>query len=137
MWDWVDIPGLPGYTINREGEVMKKAWGRRLRRFVDVSGRTRVRVTHEDGSISTYTIHRLLANTFFEGSASRYEESFMFNPNLGPKEVLRKSPIEVLETGEVFPTIAEAARAYGASRWSIQKSVDSGLTFRGLTFVRR
>jgi hypothetical protein len=72
----------------------------------------------KDGNINQWMYYDEYLERVANGEGVSYDES------LKPKKV--RSAIKLLETGEVFDTIADAVKATGICRLSIKKSCDTG-----------
>lgn len=154
--DWMDIDGYPNYRISNDHIVQNKKTGRILKQCDNSSGYPSVNLYNENGR-STKSVHRIVAETFVDG----YEEGLVVNHRNGdkhenvPKNLEwvtpsenelhahrtglkygpNRKPVRVVETGEVFKSVKDCARALNACDTVISRSIQDGYRSRlGLTF---
>ena len=153
---WEDIPGFPNYEIGDDREIRNKRTGRILKQCDNNSGYPTVNL-YNDGKRTTKGVHRIVAESFVDGyedglevnhkdgnkhnnhrdnlewGSRGYNESHAYKHGLkyGPKH----QPVRVIETGEVFGSIKECARAIGGDERHITKCL-RGMqnTHLGLTY---
>lgn len=69
------IPGLPGYTINENGEVFsykgKKADGHRMATVITNCGYVHITLVYEAGKSKPFLLHRLVALTFIPNTENK------------------------------------------------------------------
>ena len=144
------IDGFPNYQASSDGVIINKNTGRVLRSNPDTSGYISVGLSKE-GRTYTKRVHRLIAEAFLEQPS---EEAWQVNHKNGNKndnrlenlefitpggnmlhaysnglnhwEGYNETPIRIVETGEVYKSQAECARAIGGS----QSNINACLTGR-------
>lgn len=135
---WKDVPGFGGkYAVSNVGNVSNKTTGRILKAWHDSVGYQKVALYH-NGFCKQVFVHRLVADAFIEKKYDNLEvnhkDGNKSNNSVNNLEWCTKSAniahsyrvlhrkwnagrprVKVLcvETGEVFNSIAEAARAKG------------------------
>lgn len=138
-----DIPYTVNYSVDEDGQVMNKRTGRILKPRIDRCGYAQVAL-HENGKRYDQMVHRLVADAFLE---QPNEKSWQVNHKNGNKQDNRlrnleyvtpsynmkhayknglnhwkgynESPVRIVETGEIFKSQAECARAIGGSQPNI------------------
>lgn len=145
-----DIKNFPNYQVSTEGYVVNKKTGRPLKGGTDTHGYSNV-CLRENGSQHTKLVHLLVAEAFLEQPS---EEAWQVNHKNGNKRDCRlenleymtpsenmlhayanglnhwegynETPVRIIETGEVYRSQAECARAIGGS----QPNINACLTGR-------
>lgn len=143
---WYEIDGFPNYRVSDDHIVQNKRTKRVLKQCDNNSGYPSVCLYNENGR-SPKMVHRLVAEAAVDG----YEEGLVVNHKNGDKHDNRPSnlewvtpseneihahktglkygpnriPVRVIETGEVFKSIRDCAKAIG-SRDSNVRRVLSG-----------
>lgn len=135
--------GFNNYYASENGYIMNRNTGRILATYPDRSGYMTVRLS-KDNRMYTKRVHRLVAETFLEPPD---EEAWQVNHINGDKrdnrlcnleyvtpsdnmyhayanglnhwEGYNERPVRIVETGEVFKSQAECARAIGGSQPNI------------------
>ena len=152
---WRDIDGFENYRVSSEGRVRNKRTGRVLRSAPDSSGYMTVGLSSH-GKTHSKNVHRLVAKAFLD---KREPEAYQVNhidgnkhnntlDNLewvSPSENMahayshglnhwvgyNETPIRIVETGEVFKSQAECARAING----IQANINACLAGRRHTHL--
>lgn len=132
---WLRAKGFPAYMISSEGRLVSLKHGKLIKPYDDGKGYAKVDI-YADGKRCIRPIHRLVADTFFDGDHDGYEvnhidgnkrNNFVGNLEwctksqnllhayaLGLKKPASYHPkqrkVQVVETGEVFDTLNECAR---------------------------
>lgn len=154
--DWEYAPHFPNYKVYEDGRVQNKRTERFLKACDNNSGYQTVNL-YNNGSRETKLVHRLVAETFIEGYFNGAEvnhkdgnkhnnhknnleyctrgenESHAYRTKLkrGPKHI----PVRVVESGEVFGSIRECARAIDGDDTNIGRCLRGTMeSYRGLTF---
>ena len=153
---WKDIDGYPNYRVSDDGIVENKRTGRTLKHGDNNSGYPTVNL-YNNGDRTTKSIHRIVAETFIDGFENDLEVNHKdgdkhnnFQDNLewtthsdnelhaykiGLKHGPNRRPVKVVESGEVFESINECARAINGDDSHIGKCLSGkhkshlGLTF--------
>lgn len=153
---WKDDPFYGNYSVSDDGDVMNKRTGRILRTSKNNSGYNTVNL-YDSGERITMGVHRLVATTFkgcddptlevnhVDGNKNNNHpdnlewatrgENASHAYRTGLKRGPNSKPVRVIETGEVFGSIKECARAIdGDDRHIGQCLRGDAKTHRGLTF---
>ena len=145
-----DINGFPNYQASSEGMVVNKNTGKILQAAPDGSGYMTVCLC-KHGSQYPRRVHRLVAEAFLEQPSDKEWQVNHINGNkrdnrlenleyVSPGDNMRhayanglnhyegynETPIRIIETGEVYKSQAECARAIGGS----QPNINACLTGR-------
>lgn len=138
-----DIEGFPKYCVTEDSDIINKQTGRALAPYPDRCGYMTVHL-FKDGRGYPKRVHRLVAEAFLEQpsldancvnhingdksdnrisnlefvtrSANMYHA---YSNGLNHWEGYNETPIRVVETGEVYKSQAECARAIGGSQPNI------------------
>lgn len=138
-----DINEFPNYQASSDGLIVNKKTGRVLRPSPDTYGYMSVGLS-KDGRTHTKRVHRLIAEAFLEQSSekewqvnhkngdkndNRLDNLEFVSPgdnmrhayahNLNHWEGYNETPVRVIETGKVYKSQAECARAIGGSQSNI------------------
>lgn len=155
MEDWVELRGFPAYMISNYGRVCN--WKREIILRPRPSGWGYLQVVlWQDGKHHTKTVHRLVAEAFVPG----WDEGLEVNHIDGNKqnnhetnlEWLTKGgnnqhaistglrnprvvPVEIVETGEVFPSVKACAEHIGGLATGISAVLNGRFPhYKGLRF---
>lgn len=153
---WYDVEGYPNYRTTDYGVVQNKRTGRILKHCDNNSGYPTVNL-YNNGNRTTKGIHRLVAEMFVDGYDDGLEvnhkdgdkhnnykdnlewvtrganESHAYETGLkyGPKH----RPVRIKETGEVFPSIKDCARAIDGNDTNIRQCLHGySKSHLGLTY---
>lgn len=141
MEKWRDIVGLENYMVSSMGRIYSKKNNAFMKTTPDTKGYLRV-TFYENGRNNTRKVHRLVAEAFLENPDNLPQVNHKnedkkdnrvdnlewctnsYNRHYGTAtERTQKSnlncdstsvPVRCIETGEIFPSIREAARQTGA-----------------------
>lgn len=136
-----DIPEYEGrYGVTKSGEIYSFISKKFLSPAIDDQGYKRVNL-YKNGIRKTYTVHQLIAKVFLPNpNPSIYTTVNHINFDTGDNRVenlewasrtencrMRRNcaPVQCIETGTVFPSIAEAARAFGIHPSVISKNLNN------------
>lgn len=143
---WRDIPNYPNYEVSDKGNVRNKKTGRFLKPQL-IKGYPRVVICNK-GYTHPITIHRLVADIFYEGDHTGLQvnhidgvktnnsvdnlEWITCSDNLkhAYKTGLKSPPcpkprkVRIVETGEIFESAASCARYIGGSKTHICECLD-------------
>ncbi len=150
---WKDIEGFPGYQVSDEGRVRSNNRNGQwviMKPELDRYGYFKVNIFDSNRKRYTKTIHRLVARTFIpnpenkpqvnhkdadkknnkvtnlewntakENTIHARQNGLIKNPYI-PEP--RKRPIKIIETGEVFDSVADCGRALNYDTSSILKTL--------------
>lgn len=142
---WRDIPDFPQFQVSDHGRVRNL----RTKRILGAGFHNgRVRVTlHKRAKQHFFWVHRLVAEAFLpdfrEGYSIVHKDGDFTNNHVSnlamggyhatrlPKDVL----VEVLETGEKYPSMSAAARAVGGQKGNVRRVLEGTLNHhKGYTF---
>lgn len=153
---WYEIDGFPKYQVSDDHMIQNKRTGRVLKQCDNDSGYPTVCLYNEDGR-SSKSVHRIVAETMVDG----YEEGLVVNHKNGDKhnnipsnlewvtpsenEIHahetglkygpNRKPVRIIETGEVFKSIRDCAKAIGTTDGSVKRALTGEYkTAVGLTF---
>ena len=145
-----DIPGYEGlYTVSEDGSIYSHKTHRNLKPQKHPSGYRKVNLS-KDGVSHTYYIHRLVAEAFLpnpdnlpqinhldedktNNAVSNLEWiSVLDNLNYGTRNDRIAKKVRCIETGEVYRSLSDAARAIGYSVANIHHALNSGKTCKGM-----
>lgn len=140
---WRDVNGFPDYCIDEDGYTKNKKNGKILKTSPNRDGYMTTHL-YKDGKWYTKTVHRLVAETFLEQPSEKtwqvnHIDGDKHNNRLSnleyvtPSENMRHAyanglnhwegynerPVRIIETGEIFKSQAECARAIGGSQPNI------------------
>lgn len=143
---WLVIPDFPNYEVSSHGRVRNRITGRILKPTL-AKGYPRV-VLCNNLVYKPFTVHRLVADVFFDGDHSSLQVNHIdgnkLNNFIGNLEWvtvsenlkhaykigLKKPPcpnprrVRIIETGEIFDSISECARYINGSKRHIGECVD-------------
>ena len=162
MTVWKTIAGYPLYEVNQYGEVRNRKTGHIKKPRTDGWGYQQVTLNKGlPGSGRSKTVHRLVANAFYDGDHSNLQVNHIdgnkqnnFIGNLefvtGSENVqhaydsgLRKPSggrgrirrVRIVETGEEFDNMAECARHIHGDSGNVSRCVrDKTKTYKGLHY---
>lgn len=142
MKEWKTIPEYPMYEASSDGEIRNKKTGRILKTQIDVHGYKRMTVRKDKQQIPV-RVHRLVAEAFYpdkdrsldvnhidgdklNNSSENLEfctrqENIVHAFKMGLRVPRSMQPLEVVETGEVFPSIRECCRQKNFDHSAITK----------------
>lgn len=142
METWKTADGYPDYEVSTAGRVKKKSTGKVLTSTVDSRGYPAVTI-FSDGKQRTKNVHRLVAETFIPNPDDKltvnHKDGNKRNNHISNLEWntlsenvkhayatgLKKRPdncgspkrkVRIVETGEVYESIGECARAIGGDQ---------------------
>jgi hypothetical protein len=145
---WLPCREFPDYEVSSEGRIRNIYTGRILKTNINDKGYEIV-CLRKDGKQYTRKIHRLVADAFHEqyyegldvthvdGNKARNKAEnleWRFRSDImrrsfrrhGRKQTHRMKRVRVVETGEVFDSIAECSAATGVNKSSISKCMNYG-----------
>ena len=133
---WLPIKNFPKYDISSEGKVRNAITGRILKPGRNQKGYLTI-VLYKNGTPHTKKIHRLVADTFYDGNFDKLEVNHIdgnktnnFIGNLewctgsenikhSYKNGLRKPPrmkkVKIIETGKIYESMSDCARSIGGT----------------------
>lgn len=136
MENWILIKDFPKYEVSNEGRVRNIVTGQILKGHDNGHGYETVTL-YKDGRAYTKKIHRLVAEAFLESSHDHLEvnhidgnktnnrienlewcsgsENIQHAYDTGLRQPPRMKQIKVLETGEVYKSMTDCARAIGGT----------------------
>ncbi len=138
---WRDVPGYEGlYQVSRAGEV-RNAKGHTLKPSEAPNGYFHVCLSRE-GKVKGFSVHRLVASAFLPNPAQFPEVNHINGDKsdnrienlewctishnrlhsfyeLNNESCKPKRRVMCLDTGEIFPSVAAAARSVGAKKQNI------------------
>lgn len=134
---WVKAKGFPDYEVSSEGRVRNSKTGRILKTQTATNGYENLTL-RKDNKQYTRNVHRLVADSFYDGDHEGRDVNHIdgdkknnFVGNLefcsrkentihafktGLAKSARSMKVRVIETGEVFESMRECARALGFSQ---------------------
>ena len=137
MEKWKLIKDCPNYEASDEGRIKNSKTGRILRTTQNSRGYEQVSLRVNKKYV-TKRVHRLVADSFYEGDHSELDVNHIDGNKLnnrlsnlefctrsenirhafdtGLKRPSRMIKVRVIETGEVYESIRESARAIGADQ---------------------
>lgn len=159
MTIWKTVPDYPAYEASNEGEIRNKKTGRILKKQNDIHGYYSLTL-RKDNKQYPVRVHRAIASSFYPDSDKSLDvnhidgdkhnnniENLEFctrkeNVNHAFRTGLRKPrsmiPVEVIETGEIYPSIRECARKGGYDHSAICKCLSGKQdNYRGYHFKRK
>ena len=136
---WRTIPDFPNYEICQNGEIRNLQTNVLLKHQLN-KGYHRVALYNDFGKLYK-SVHRLVAETFYEGVADKFEvnhisgikddnsldnlefctrsENMKHAYRIGlktPSGGLQNKPLRVIETGDIYPSAYECARQLGCDQ---------------------
>ena len=136
MERWLPIKEYPKYSVSNEGNVKNNVTGKVLRHGTNPKGYHIVSL-YKDSIPATKKVHRLVADAFYDGDHDGLEVNHIdgdksnnsitnlewctcsYNANHAYKNGLRKPPrmkrVKIVETGEIFDSMSDCARAIGGT----------------------
>ena len=153
---WDDIPGFPNYEIGDDTYIRNKKTGRILKSSDNNSGYLTVNL-YNDGHRTTKGIHRIVAESFIDGQKEglevnhldgnkhnnhrnnlewvKHRENEIHAYKHGLKHGPNRKIVKIKETGEVFESINECARAIRGDDSNIGRCLlGKQSSYLGLTF---
>lgn len=151
---WKRIREFPNYAINMSGEVYSFVTHKKLKPYKQRNEYLIIRLFNDGKSFSKY-IHRLVGETFLKNPRGLREinhkdgnrqnnsvenlEWVSRSGNMFHKIYVSKSEggyyplrsVRCVETGEIYPSVHEAARAIGVCYTGILKALKTGCRARG------
>lgn len=143
MERWLSMGEFPNYEVSNEGRVRNAKTGRILKTNLNERGYERVSLYDKDKRIRTRPIHRLVADTFYDGDHTALDvnhidgdktnnhisnlefctrkENINHAFSTGLKRASRMTRVRVVETGEIYESIRECGRALGCNQSDICK----------------
>lgn len=161
MEEWRDIEGYPSYEVSQEGRIRNKRTGYIKKPRVDGWGYHQVTLCRlEDGhkASRSKTVHRLVANAFYEGDHSDLQVNHIdgnktnnhisnlefvtgsqnvqhaydnhFRKPSGGRGPIRR--VRITETGQIFDNMADCARFVGGDSGNLCRAAhDQTKTYKG------
>ena len=142
MERWLPIKDFPMYEVSSNGRVRNIKTGRILRPQSNTNGYLTLTLRNDKGQ-STKRIHRLVADAFYDGVHENLDVNHIdgnkhnnFIGNLefctrqsniqhafrtGLKKPSRSKRIRIIETGDIYDSIRECARAIGGDPTSVRR----------------
>lgn len=151
---WKDIDGFPNYQVSSLGRVKNKTYGRLLKPFLVSKGYYSVALYRDNVSHFCY-IHRLVGDAFLDKCDGKtvinhkdgvrtnnivdnlewctQSENIQKAYDMGLSS--RRTPVRIVETGDVYKSQAECAKAIGGDQRAIQNCLSGNRhTHRGCHF---
>lgn len=142
---WRDIPGYRDFQISNHGRV-RNVFSHNILGCGLHNGRIRVNL-YQRGQVNLIHVHRLVAEAFLpdfdkrktvlhkdrDRTNNHYTNLYMGDRvhTLLPKDV----GVQVIETGDIYPSISAAARAVGGQTTNVARVLNSTLRHhKGFTF---
>lgn len=140
---WKPLYDFPGYEGSSEGRIKNIRTQRILKAFPGLKGRMQVSLVR-DGKPRTVVVRRVIAKTFLDdhpGMDVRHKDRDPHNNSVnnlewvsrseliqnafdrGSKIPSRRTAVRVVETGEIYDTVNECAKATGCCRSEIFKQM--------------
>lgn len=162
---WRTIKSYPNYEVSSDGRVRNRKTGRVLKPGINTNGYPVVVLSNEEKKHQTKTVHRLVASTFYDcldadskvidhidgnkqnnhisnlefctsGENNRRAYATGLRKPSKPYNHPRSQPVKIVETGEIFRSTCECARAIGANRRHISDCLHGRLnTHHGYHYV--
>lgn len=142
---WAPIEGFPNHQVSSKGRVRNIHTGNVLRMGLH-NGRLRVSMTVGGVQHHIYT-HRLVAKAFLPGYSPdlgvRFKDGDTSNADVSNlyigapigHSLSKRTGVEVIETGEIFPSISAAARSVNGQTTNVNRVLNGTLrTHKGYTF---
>ena len=142
MEKWLTCKEFPNYEVSSNGKIRNAKTGRILKTAINQRGYEQV-CLHTNNEQSTRRVHRLVADTFFDGNHEGLDvnhidgnktNNFIGNLewctrqentkhafNNGLRQPPRKTKIQVVETGKVFDSIMACSKAINGDRSQIRR----------------
>lgn len=155
--NWRTVDDYPNYHVSDDGAfIQNKRTGRFLKQCDNNKGYLTVNL-YNNGHKKTVGVHRLVAELYVEGADPdltvnhrdgnkhnnhpgnlewvTYSENEYHAHRTGLKHGPKRRPVKVVESGEVFSSIRECARAIGGNDANIAGCIEGRYrTHHGLTF---
>lgn len=155
---WLKAKGFPAYEVSSDGQVRNTKTGRILKQNLNDKGYP-VLTLRRDGQQIPQRIHRLVADTFYDGDHNGYDvnhidgnkennhvsnlefctrrENVQHAFQMGLKKPSRQMKVRVVETGEVYDSIRECGRVLNLNQSDICKCLNGGqITCGGYHYER-
>ena len=154
---WKPIRNFPSYNGSSEGRIMNVKTQRILKTFVNEKGYETV-CLRKNNRQYTVRVHKVIAETFLgehPGMDVRHKDGIRSNNDIsnlewctrketiskaferGAKKSPRQTPVRVIETNDIYDSIADCARSLGCRREDISKHLAGMLTnVKGLHIKR-
>lgn len=154
---WKPLRNFPSYNGSSEGRIMNVRTQHILKTCIDEYGREKVYLRKNNRQYGVI-VHKLIADAFFgenPGMDVRHKDSDLTNNRVdnlylsNRKETIRDSfdrgnrlpnhrtPVRVIETGEIYESVSACSRETGCARSDIFKCMAGTLPHvKGLHFER-
>lgn len=144
MEQWKHNKKYTNYEMSTEGRIRNSKTGRIMKTSITKKGYEQV-CLYRDKKMYTENVHRLIADTFIDGDNSGLDvrhKNYIRSDNridnleyCTRQETVRgsfergrrpsvQSKVRVIETGEIFNSVTDCARALGLSRCDISKCIN-------------
>lgn len=142
---WIQSKEFPVYEVSSDGRVRNSKTGRIMRTAANSKGYPHV-CLHENNVQHTRAVHRLVADAFYDGDHEGLDvnhidgdktNNHVYNlewctrqQNLqhayetGLKPPLRRTKVRVVETGKVYGSLTDCAKAIDGDRCQIRRCLD-------------
>jgi hypothetical protein len=154
---WKPLRNFPSYNGSSEGRIMNVRTQRILKTYLDSKGREQV-CLRKNNRPYTISVHKLIAETFLgehPGMDVRHRDLDPTNNRVdnlyystrketindsferGDRLPNHRTPIRVIETGEIYESVSACSRATGCARSDIFKQMAGTASHvKGLHFER-
>jgi hypothetical protein len=136
---WKEVAGFPSYSVSDQGRVYNHNRGVYLKFERTTKGYHKVILLHHGVSKFKY-VHDLVAIAYLgmqDNQEVKHKDGNRMNCKVSNLELESYSGVRVLETGQVFRSVAECAKTLKISERAIQVCLDGGAsTSHGYHFLR-
>jgi hypothetical protein len=152
---WAPVSGFPSYEVSTYGRLYSHNQNLILKPWTSHWGYLQAKLSM-NGITKTVTIHRLVAETFLSGASPDLEvnhidgdKTYNHVDNLEwvtreeniqhgyDTELIssRKRRVENLDTGEIYPSITEAAHSLGCSPGALSTTISLRGSYKGTRLI--
>lgn len=141
---YVTVPGFSKYEVSNQGSIRRVSDKMLISKVWTANGRCRVTLTSDEGIRKTIYFDHIMAKTFLyvdddddfevhhiDGNKANFA---IYNLKLYSRGKRRKG-VEILETGRVYGSVEDCARAIGGTKYGIYACLEGRRnTYRGYHF---
>lgn len=143
---YLTVPGFSKYELSNHGTLRRVSDKMLISKVWTAGNRCRVTLTSDEGERKTLYFDRVVAKTFFDIEDDEDYELTFYDGNRAnfsyynlilQRRWKKQNKIEVLETGRVYRSVEDCARAIGGTRQGIYAYLEGRRdSYKGYHFRR-